>query len=132
MVTEAITVVAFLAFAADPINFLLLGTFSYGPPNFRYRSRGSSATTKPFSGRPRGGNKRLDRYHRSLYGYTLETSDKLVAAVSSDRSIPSSRETIGEAIKTLSQQKRVRQIEGALDEPSSAEDLEYGASPLDF
>lgn len=131
MVTEAIIVVAFLAFVADPINFLLLGTFSYDPPNFRYKSRGASATTKPFSGRPRG-DKKLDRYRRSLYGYTLAASDKLVAAVSSNKSIPSSRETIGEAITTLSQKKRVRQIEGGLDEPSSGEDLEYGASPLDY
>ena len=154
MIMQAIVVVAFLAFVADPINFLLLGTFSYVPPNFRYRSHPkavrhggfpwrsdsqptdcrASTTAMPLPGRhrPLRRSGKLDSYRRLLYEYTLAASDKLMAAVSFNRSIPSSKETIQEAIRTLSLQKRARQIEGELDEPPSDEDLEYGASPLDY
>ena len=154
MIMQAIVVVAFLAFVADPINFLLLGTFSYVPPNFRYRSHPkavrhggfpwrsdsqptdcrASTTAMPLPGRhrPLRRSGKLDSYRRLLYEYTLAASDKLMAAVSFNRSIPSSKETIQEAIRTLSLQKRARQIEGELDEPPCDEHLGYGTSPLDY
>ncbi|KAF8247900.1 hypothetical protein K440DRAFT_643347 [Wilcoxina mikolae CBS 423.85] len=68
--------ILFIGFIFDPIDFLLLGTMSYQPPDFHYHLRRSR--------RQRRIATVIRRYQRSMFAYHLEAKRAFLALIKAE------------------------------------------------